>query len=294
MASHPRRVLAVANPAAGLRRRSDPGEAGVRALRAAGVACELRRTGAPGDARRIAAEAAAHGYELVIAVGGDGPAHEAANGLAGSRTALAVAPAGTMNLLARVLGLPLDAATAAEAVIAARRVRPVRPGRMGDALFLLMAGVGFDAWVLRELLSRVRGKIGFRDYALGALAALRSYPFPEIRLEVTGATIAAGAAVIGRAPLYGGFLRPTPGVSLERDELELCAFEARSALPLLRLAPLLWSGAHVARPGVVDRTVDRVRASSEFPDVPVQLVGEAAGGLPAEFALSDRVLLLAS
>jgi diacylglycerol kinase family enzyme len=93
--------------------------------------------------------------------------------------------------------------------------------------------------------------------------------------------------------LYGGFLRPTPGAALDRDVLEACAFAARSTGGLLRLLPALWSGAHIGRPGVLDRRVAWLRASSEHPDVPVQLDGELAGRLPMDFAISDRELVLA-
>ena len=293
MIPKPRRVLVVANPAAGLRRGRDAGEVAARAVRRLGTPPELARTRGPGDARILAAEAAAAGFDMVLAVGGDGTAHEVANGIAGTRVVLAVAPAGTMNLLARVLRVPLDPGLAAEVAVLGGRRLVMRPGRAGETLFLLMAGVGFDAWVLRELLGRRRGKIGFRDYVLGGLRGLGTYPFPRIRFEMPGETAEAGAAIIGRAPLYGGFLRPTPRASLERDVLDACLLGARSPVELLRLLPALWSGAHVGRSGVANRLVTRLRASSDHEDVPVQLDGEPAGRLPVEFSLSERALTLA-
>ncbi len=288
-----RRVLVVANPAAGVRPGRDAGEAAAHAARRAGAAVELARTRAPGDARRLAEAAVAAGFDAVLAVGGDGTAHEAANALAGTGVVLGVVPAGTMNLLARVLGLPLDPALAAEVAVAGGRRLVTRPGRAGPTLFLLMAGVGFDAWVLGELLGRRRGKVRIRDYVVGGLRGLFSYPFPRIRCELPGETLEAGAAIVGRAPLYGGFLRPTPAASLERTDLEVCLFDARSPAALLRLLPALWSGAHLGRPGVTDRRVGWLRASAAGGEVPVQLDGEPAGALPLEFGVSDRELILA-
>jgi diacylglycerol kinase family enzyme len=288
-----RRVLVVANPAAGFRRGRDAGEIAARVVRGAGCLCELVRTRQPGDARDLAAAAHAGGFDTILAVGGDGTAHEAANGLAGTAGVLGVVPAGTMNLLARVLGVALDPASASEtAVLGSRRIT-VRPGRAGETLFLLMAGIGFDAWVLRELLATRRGKIAFRHYVLGGLRGLLTYPYPAIRLELPRETVEATSAIVGRAPLYGGFLRPTPRVALDRETLEACAFTARSAGGLLRLLPALWSGAHLGRPEVVDRLATTLRAGSEHPDVPVQLDGELAGRLPMDFGISDRKLVLA-
>src|SRR5882672_1763752 len=75
---------------------------------------EVRLTTAPGDARRFAAEAAAAGAEIVLAIGGDGTANETAWGLLGTPVALGLVPMGSGNGLARTLGVPLkpDAALA--------------------------------------------------------------------------------------------------------------------------------------------------------------------------------------
>jgi YegS/Rv2252/BmrU family lipid kinase len=284
------RVLVVANPTAGLRRGIDAGEAVVRAARPLAAAVTLARTEEPGHARRLAAAAASDGFDVVAAVGGDGTAHEVANGLAGTTAALAVAPAGTMNLLARVLELPLDPARAVERALARGRLLPIRPGRADGALFLLMAGIGLDAWVLRGLLERTRGKIDFPRYVLGALSGMRTYAYPRIRLEGAEEPLTATSAIVGRAPLYGGFLRPTPRASLERDLLELCALDLPGAFHYLRVMPSLWSGAHHGRPGVACMLLSEIRATSDDPDVPVQLDGEPFGRLPMTFDVSDRAL----
>lgn len=286
-----RRVLVVANPAAG-RRRRDAGEAAARAARSRGASCEIVRTRGPGDATRLGAEAARQGYDTVIAAGGDGTVHEVANGVAGTSAALGIAPSGTMNLLARVIRLPLDPARAAEIAVASGRVLRVRPGRAGNTLFVLMAGIGFDAWVLRRLVSDRNRKVAFRHYVAGALRSLGSYRFPAIRLDAGGERLTGTAAILGRAPLYGGFLRPTPRARLEAEDLELCVLQMRAWGAWLRLAPALWSGSHLGMAGVEIRPAVTLRAESDDPDVPVQLDGEVAGRLPMEFTVSDRVLTL--
>src|SRR5207247_1264597 len=108
-----------------------------------GWTVDIQPTLEPGDGTRIAREAAAQGYDVVVAAGGDGTVNEVVNGLAGTETALAALPIGTVNVWVRELGLPLHPRAAAEALLGAQ-VRAIDLGRAGDRYFLLMAGVGFD------------------------------------------------------------------------------------------------------------------------------------------------------
>ncbi|HEX4825705.1 MAG TPA: diacylglycerol kinase family protein [Candidatus Polarisedimenticolaceae bacterium] len=289
----PRRVLVIANPNAGLLRGGKAaGERAAAAAARAGVAVDLHLTRGPGDARTRAAAAAEEGYDLVLAAGGDGTAHEAAGGLAGSNTALGVAPAGTMNLLARVLGTPLHPAEAAGALAAGFHPWTVHPGDADGRIFVLMAGAGFDAWVLRELLRTVRGKIGFADYARGALAGLRTFPFPELRVAWESRERKAHSVIVGRSPLYGGFLRPTPGARLDEPVLEVCALDGGPAR-LMAILSRMWSGAHAGAPGALVARTREVRVVSPVDDVPYHLDGELAGVLPVTLRISDRPLVLA-
>jgi diacylglycerol kinase (ATP) len=288
-----RRILIIANPAAGTTRGSRPGEAAAAAASRAGRSVTLEHTRQPGDAQRIAASAASAGFDLIVAAGGDGTVNEAANGLMGSGAALGVAPAGTMNLLARILNLPLDPAQAVLRVIDGFHPLAIRPGTAGGRSFLLMLGSGFDAWVLRELLRGVSGKIGFGDYVRGALRGLATFPFPHLSIDHDGETTDGHTALVGRAPLYGGFLRPTPNARLERDALELCAIDGDVAR-LTALLPRLWSGAHRGCPGVTLCEARRVSIRASIGDVPYQVDGEIAGTLPVVATLSERILVLAS
>jgi YegS/Rv2252/BmrU family lipid kinase len=284
-----RRVLVVANPMAGLKRGRPAGEAALAAARRAGTRAELHRTSGPGDGERAAAAAAGEGFDLVLAAGGDGTAHEVANGVAGTAAAMGVAPAGTMNLLARVIGLPLDPAQAAFLLVASGSRRTVRPGRANGRLFVLMAGTGFDAWVLRALLAGATGKLAFGDYVRGAIRGLATFPFPRLTVEGDAGSPPAHTVIIGRAPLYGGFLRPTPHARLDGDALELCAL-AGGAARLASALPRMWSGAHGDSPGVTLAPVRRAVVRADRDAVPFQLDGELVGTLPLEVDLAELTI----
>ena len=115
---------------------------------------DVERTQYRGHARELAAATTA---DLVIVHGGDGSINEAVNGLMGltdGRPLIAVIPGGGGNVLARALGLPLDAAAAIRRVreaVAAGRHRTIGLGLADDRYFTFSAGLGWDAEVVREV-----------------------------------------------------------------------------------------------------------------------------------------------
>lgn len=108
-------------------------------------------TSRPGHATRLARGAAMRGTDVVVALGGDGTLNEAANGLAGSDTALAVLPGGSTNVFARTIGLPDDPVEATGALLDAlsrNSIRRVGLGSVNGRYFLFNVGMGFDAEVV--------------------------------------------------------------------------------------------------------------------------------------------------
>ncbi len=115
---------------------------------------DVERTEYRGHARELAAATTA---DLVIVHGGDGSINEVVNGVMGlteGRPLIAVIPGGGANVLARALGLPLDAAAAIRQVreaVAAGRHRTIGLGLAADRYFTFSAGLGWDAEVVREV-----------------------------------------------------------------------------------------------------------------------------------------------
>ena len=168
-------------------------------------------------------EIADDGIDVVFAMGGDGVAHHVANGLVGSHTALGVIPAGTTNVLARILGVPLNPRKAAAAAgtysaLPTRVAHVVADTDVGhiDMYATFSVGLGFDAAVVEAAEKRPYAKLRFGGvyYATTAVGRLTHdwrAKLANIRIEADGEGFDAVAALtqvhspytyFGRVPLH--------------------------------------------------------------------------------------------
>ena len=132
------------------------------------------------------------GVDLVCPLGGDGTVREVAEVMVGSGVPVGLLPGGTGNLLARTLALPIDDLGAALRVALTGRERPVDVGRVSfdvsgederprERVFLVMAGLGFDAAMMEGAPERLKAKVGWLAYALSGMRNLRG---PDVRVRL--------------------------------------------------------------------------------------------------------------
>ncbi|MBU1494988.1 MAG: hypothetical protein KKE89_01115 [Actinobacteria bacterium] len=161
----------------------------------------------PDEARRAAADAAAEGYDVVAAMGGDGIVHQVANGLLGAGTALGIIPAGTTNVLGRIIGYPADPRDAAKAISLSAAVRRVPAAEVTTDsalgvqhhLATFAAGAGFDAAVVERAERNPLAKVGFgaAHYAWSTARVLMSdYRTRLPHLRVTAGDRRADAVAV--------------------------------------------------------------------------------------------------
>ncbi len=290
-----RRALLISNPRTGRygARRAPQLQPLCDLLRSQAIEVDQISTGSPGDATRLAAGAAASGFNEVIVAGGDGTINEALQGLIGANLRLGILPTGTGNVLARELKLPLNIRQAAE-VIAAGVTRKIHAGCARDETgatkryFLLMAGIGLDAAVVSRVHPGLKKRIGKAAFWYSGLSELADWQPVPFEIEVEGQSYEATFAVIGKAAGYGGELTVTPRARIDRPEFEICIISSRSRLRYLRLL------SHVMRGGIPPNKQDiqflRARQARARGTTAVQVDGELIGNLPMSFEIAPSTI----
>jgi YegS/Rv2252/BmrU family lipid kinase len=262
-------------------------------LESLGLKVDLRLTSGPGDAAEIASRVARNGSSDVIVAGGDGTINEAIQGLAGTNARLGIIPRGTANVLARELGLPLDDEQALQ-VAAKGKTRKIYLGLAIDETtnarrhFVLMAGIGLDASVVRRVQPSLKKRIGKGAFWISGLSHLATWDPKPFTLEINDQKYTGTFAAVGKSARYGGDLSITPGARLDEREFEICIIQTMSRLRYLHLL------SYAMRDGMPRDTpeVRFVKASmvKAYGDSQVQVDGELIGNLPMRFEIAPHSL----
>ena len=114
-------------------------------------------------APKYARRALAKGADVIFVWGGDGTVQLCIDALADTKAVIAILPAGTANLLAGNLNIPLDISKAVSIGLHGTR-RSLDTGSFNGEHFAVMAGTGFDAFVIKEASDKLKNKIGRLAY----------------------------------------------------------------------------------------------------------------------------------
>jgi diacylglycerol kinase family enzyme len=210
---------------------------------------EVAETSRRGHAARLARAAALDGVDVVAVLAGDGTLNEAADGLAGTITALAPLPGGSTNVFARSLGVAYDPVEASNRLVASLRnlrFRRIGLGSASGRRFLFHLGLGFDAAVIAQVERRafLKRHLAHPLYIAAAVNTwFRHYDRSRRRFRVTlgdGKVVGDSAFAIvsntspytylGRRPIV-----PAPGADLDQP-LALTLFRTLDVPLILRSA----------------------------------------------------------
>jgi diacylglycerol kinase family enzyme len=250
-----------------------------------------------GTAGVIAREHITGGADLIVVAGGDGTINEAAEGMLHSAVPLAILPGGTANVLAKEIGL----GTRIER--AAARLEECRPRRISvghltsdggrvSRHFLLMAGVGFDAYVVHHVDGELKSRTGKFAYWVAGMRLL-GRRLEEFHVDIGGEKRLSSFALVSKVRNYGGDFEIARSVRLCDDQFEVVLFEGRHmARYLCHFAGMMLNRLSTMK-GVSVLRADCVMLSDpQGRCVYVQIDGEFAGRLPAEIRIVPDALTL--
>jgi diacylglycerol kinase (ATP) len=245
------------------------------------------------------------GATTVVAIGGDGTVRAVAEALAGTDVVMGLIPLGTGNLLARNLDLPLtdtdellrlaltgavrtidvgwlrveryeetvadEIAEAADHVPAASGGQVSRTPPAGgtqpprDHIFLVIAGLGFDAAVMGDADEDLKKKVGWFAYALAGIRHLHGRRM-KLRLAIDGGPhqiLRLRSLLVGNCGKLPGGIMLLPNAVIDDGELDLAAIDTRGGIAgwtqLFGEVALQGIGVRTELPGKIGR-IDHSRA----------------------------------
>ena len=297
------RATLIYNPVAGRRpaRRERQIREAAEVLRANGIEVHLAATTGPGVAKDLARKAVEEGYELVLACGGDGTVNEVLNGLVPGTATLGIFPGGTANIIGKELRLPHNPVRAAHALpnwkprrIALGRAtwRDATSGEARSRVFISLAGIGFDAYIVHSLAWSLKMGWGVVGYGLEAVRQAMRYSFPRFHFWTETGKRQATFAVVHRTGHYAGWLPLAPAASLFKPDFTACLFKSpsRARYFLYAVAVILRQHLRLSDVELVDTR--KVTCAPAQPGKPIyfEIDGELVGELPATFEILPDAL----
>ncbi len=243
--------------------------------------------------RELASNGAARGFRYVVALGGDGAFHHVVEGVRGTDAIAGFFPAGNGNDIARDLGIPADAVSAAAAFChsiprAVDMVRvQFRDGRI--AHFIGVGGMGLDAEAAHFANTQFKSWPGVTRYLAGALWTFFRKPAFELEAELDGTRCAGRSifAAVANGTSYGSGVRIAPDAKMDDGWLEVVLVGDVAWSRLVEAIPIVLTTGDLRFDEVKRFRCRRVLLQANR-TVKVHGDGELLGESPAEFEILPR------
>lgn len=227
---------------------------------------DIRETTGAGDATAFGKEACEKHYDAFFVMGGDGTVNEGISGLAEQdyRPNFGFFPLGTVNDLARALGIPLDPKKAIES-LRHSELHPLDIGKINDHYFMNVVALGSIPEELNNVESEQKTKLGKLAYGLAGVKALRENENHTFQLNMDGDQFALNTSLIliGLTNSIGGFEHMIDRAEVDDGKLHFIALQTENLLETLKVAPTVLSGQLIENEQVFYREFESLHISMD-------------------------------
>jgi diacylglycerol kinase (ATP) len=202
-----------------------------------GFTPDLQQVNTPESAANCAQTAYRNQQNPLIIVGaGDGTINAVVNGLTPGTATLAVIPFGTSNVLCRELGIMSPEKALEKIAAGATRNLCVGSIEKGEIkrTFLLMAGIGLDGRVVKEVRTGEKRILKKGAYVLSALRVVRSWDSSRFEIISGDRVIDCHSVIVCNGSKYGGNILFAPGASLFEPEFQVVCIQHETRLGYLK------------------------------------------------------------
>lgn len=288
-----KRVFLVDNPVSGTSDAEDRRTSFVRHFEENNWTPEVHVTQKDEDLKSIVRDAVARGFDLIVASGGDGTVAGVASGLARSQVPLGIIPAGTGNMLARDLGIPLRLEASLELITGEHHLMEMDAMEVNDQLYVLNLGVGLSPEVMANAGRENKRRFGMAAYVWSTIVKLTGFQLRNFYIQVDEdvSVLRASEIMVVNSSIIGiQDIQPTIKICPDDGCLDVCIVRARTALDLggLVVNTLLRRRNRSSRFRCLQAN-ERVVIRSDR-KLPVQADGELIGETPLEVKVLPGVL----
>jgi YegS/Rv2252/BmrU family lipid kinase len=254
-------------------------------LRREGIASVRHVTTAPRDATRYVRGVASDARAIIV-WGGDGTVNEVAEGLAGTEVPLLPCRAGTENLLAKDLGIPVQPAAIAR-IVRDGLTEPCDVATVNGRTFLMTLGVGFDAEVVRRVTAARTGRLSHWSYFWPIWRTFWEFKFPLLRVIADGREVFHdhGMVFVGNIARYCAGLRVCEQARRDDGLLDVAAMSCRGRARMVRHSLAAMRRRQAGRKGVVYERARVLRVESDRSTV-CQVDGDAGPQTPLDIRMT--------
>lgn len=255
-------------------------------LEVAGYEASCHATTCAGDATVAAKIAVERGFDVIIAVGGDGTLNEVVAGIGGfeKRPKLGLIPMGTTNDFARAVHIPRKIDEAIDIIIKGDTL-PVDVGLLNEErYFINIAAGGRITELTYEVPSKMKTVLGQLAYYLKAIEMIPSIKATHMHIDIDGEVFDGSAMMFlcGLTNSVGGFEKLAPDASINDGLFTVIVLKECNIADFIKLATLALRGEHLSDERVIYKKANRVVVKSDE-EVHLNLDGEYGGDAPAIF-----------